>query len=234
MTVRLDLALSTALLLLCAGLPLRAAGDYSLFFTISNDVSPAQPSTTVTMWAAFDPQWYAFAYTQTEAWSAPDPGRLSDPEVLIYQKFYCYPGDVAPDGESITHISIIQYDSILGQYAQPGTPFDIWAATWSTDDFTPRSVPIWTQTSKFYVYVDNNGTWQDFYGPDFVEAASFINVVRDLCYPDFTGDGVLDLFDFLAYVNLFNAGDDAADCDGDRALDLFDFLCYTNTFNDGC
>ncbi len=54
------------------------------------------------------------------------------------------------------------------------------------------------------------------------------------CYPDFTGDGVLDLFDFLAYVNLFNANDPQADCDGDGALSLFDFLCFVNAFNAGC
>ncbi len=30
--------------------------------------------------------------------------------------------------------------------------------------------------------------------------------VKGQCLPDLNGDGVLDLFDFLAYVNLFNAG----------------------------
>ena len=54
------------------------------------------------------------------------------------------------------------------------------------------------------------------------------------CYPDFTGDGTLDLFDFLAYVNAFNAADPAAECNGDGSLDLFDFLCFVNAFNAGC
>lgn len=54
------------------------------------------------------------------------------------------------------------------------------------------------------------------------------------CYPDFTADGQLDLFDFLAYVNAFNAGDLQADCDNNGALDLFDFLCFVNAFNAGC
>jgi hypothetical protein len=54
------------------------------------------------------------------------------------------------------------------------------------------------------------------------------------CYPDFTGDGSLDLFDFLGYVNAFNAGDDTAECDGGGGLDLFDFLCFVNQFNAGC
>jgi hypothetical protein len=54
------------------------------------------------------------------------------------------------------------------------------------------------------------------------------------CYADLNGDSVLDLFDFLEFTNLFNAGDDVADCNGDAAFDLFDFLCYTNEFNGGC
>ncbi len=54
------------------------------------------------------------------------------------------------------------------------------------------------------------------------------------CYPDFMLDGQLDLFDFLAYVNAFNAADMQADCDGNGALDLFDFLCFVNAFNQGC
>jgi hypothetical protein len=56
----------------------------------------------------------------------------------------------------------------------------------------------------------------------------------DQCYPDCTGEGVLDLFDFLCYVNLFNAGDMSADCDADGELTLFDFLCFVNAFNAGC
>jgi hypothetical protein len=54
------------------------------------------------------------------------------------------------------------------------------------------------------------------------------------CYADLNGDNVLDLFDFLEFTNLFNAGDDTADCEDDGVLDLFDFLCYTNAFNAGC
>lgn len=54
------------------------------------------------------------------------------------------------------------------------------------------------------------------------------------CYGDFDGDGALSLFDFLAYVNTFNAGGPGADCDLSGALDLFDFLCFVNAFNSGC
>lgn len=77
-------------------------------------------------------------------------------------------------------------------------------------------------------------------GQDALEAVigPYSGFVRDYtvkgCYPDFTGDGALDLFDFLAFVNGFNAGDEEADCTGDGGLDLFDFLCFVNAFNGGC
>jgi hypothetical protein len=54
------------------------------------------------------------------------------------------------------------------------------------------------------------------------------------CYADFTDDNALDLFDFLGFVNSFNAGEARSDCTHDGSQDLFDFLCYTNAFNAGC
>ena len=54
------------------------------------------------------------------------------------------------------------------------------------------------------------------------------------CEADLDGDGVLTLFDFLEFQNLFDAGDPAADFDGDGSLTLFDFLAFQNEFDMGC
>ena len=61
------------------------------------------------------------------------------------------------------------------------------------------------------------------------------------CYPDCdqtTGQGVLDIFDFLCFQNRFANGDPyACDCDlttGNNVCDIFDFLCFQNTFAGGC
>ena len=56
----------------------------------------------------------------------------------------------------------------------------------------------------------------------------------DACRADLDGDGVLTLFDFLAFQNLFDAGDLAADFDGDGDLTIFDFLAFQNEFDAGC
>jgi hypothetical protein len=54
------------------------------------------------------------------------------------------------------------------------------------------------------------------------------------CAPDLDGNEALDLFDFLAFVNLFNAEDPIADWDNDGEFTLFDFLGFVNSFNAGC
>jgi hypothetical protein len=54
------------------------------------------------------------------------------------------------------------------------------------------------------------------------------------CRADLDGDGALTIFDFLAFQNLFDAGDLTADFDGDGALTLFDFLAFQNDFDIGC
>lgn len=54
------------------------------------------------------------------------------------------------------------------------------------------------------------------------------------CPADLDGDGELTFFDFLAFQNLFAAGDLRADFTGDGALDFFDFLAFQNEFAAGC
>ena len=56
----------------------------------------------------------------------------------------------------------------------------------------------------------------------------------DACRADLDGDGQLTIFDFLAFQNLFDAGDPIADFDGDGQLTIFDFLAFQNEFDAGC
>ncbi|MEQ9094749.1 MAG: integrin alpha [Phycisphaerales bacterium] len=54
------------------------------------------------------------------------------------------------------------------------------------------------------------------------------------CRVDIDRDGDLTIFDFLAFQNLFDAGDARADFDADGQLTIFDFLAFQNAFDDGC
>jgi choice-of-anchor B domain-containing protein len=67
-----------------------------------------------------------------------------------------------------------------------------------------------------------------------VDAFEIVRMACDTCRADLTGDGELNIFDFLEFQNLFAGGDLAADFDGDGSLTLFDFLEFQNDFDAGC
>jgi uncharacterized membrane protein len=69
-------------------------------------------------------------------------------------------------------------------------------------------------------------------GGDLVHALILTPVID--CPADINGDGVLDLFDFLGFQNLFVAKDPRADFNHDGLFDLFDFLEFQNAFVAGC
>lgn len=54
------------------------------------------------------------------------------------------------------------------------------------------------------------------------------------CRVDLDGDGVLTIFDFLAFFNAFDDADPVADFDGDGAFTVFDFLAFQDEFDAGC
>lgn len=83
--------------------------------------------------------------------------------------------------------------------------------------------------------------------PEFVEvldgfayvAASRTTYVIDIsgclpCLADLDDSGDLDLFDFLEFQRLFDAGDIRGDFNRDGTSDLADFLAFFNAFEDGC
>ena len=54
------------------------------------------------------------------------------------------------------------------------------------------------------------------------------------CPADFDRNGVLDIFDFLAFQDAFASGLRSADFDRNGRLDIFDFLAFQNAFAAGC
>lgn len=77
-------------------------------------------------------------------------------------------------------------------------------------------------------------TYGNLGGPNLGDSDAFLVKFTESCYADCDQSGGLDLFDFLCFLNAFNASDPYADCDNSGGLDLFDFLCFTNAFNNGC
>ncbi len=69
---------------------------------------------------------------------------------------------------------------------------------------------------------------------DLIGAAYFFDSTCGACTPDLDADGALTIFDFLTFMNLFDAGDPTADFDGDGELTIFDFLAFQTAFDAGC
>jgi probable HAF family extracellular repeat protein len=75
------------------------------------------------------------------------------------------------------------------------------------------------------------GHWGPGWGPSVAYA---LFPIETSCYADCTGEGMLDVFDFLCFQDAFVSGDPYADCTGEGTLDVFDFLCFQDAFVTGC
>lgn len=67
-----------------------------------------------------------------------------------------------------------------------------------------------------------------------VQGLAVVGTGGDDCYPDFNGDGSLDVLDFVAFQGAFINGDPEADCNEDGKLNVLDFVCFQASFQKGC
>jgi hypothetical protein len=206
-----------------------ALSETTYMVRVSNPVTKVQPSAQVQVWAVFDDDLFAFAAAAFDFLADSDAGGFSDPHRLLSGPG-TQDGEVSEDGDAVTGIVSGQLHCPIEFCNDTSNPILIWEATWSTDDFSRRIVGLRSDTEKFDVYIDADGTSMSF-TDELVEGMGAIDVG---CYADMTFDGTLDLYDFLYFLNVFNAEDPRTDCTGDGAFDLFDFLCFVNAFNEGC
>lgn len=119
---------------------------------VSNAVSPAQPSTTVEVYAHFHPIFgLADLFAAGDFSITADEGEWSDP-VPVLNHFPATTGGVV-SGSSVLGAVVGQYywpTSGIGNWANP---ILVWRGTWSTSEFIPRGVGLWTHdTTAFQVY----------------------------------------------------------------------------------
>jgi hypothetical protein len=216
------------LLSLLAAAP--AAADTSFIIKVSNRVTEVEPSATVELWAQFDEQLHGFCGAKFAFHASPDAGSFSN-QLCILDDPGTAPGEVSPDGDSVTDVTCGQLCFPVWHCPEDrSNPILVWRVEWSTEEFSPRLVALATASTLFLVYTNVQGDTVNMLH-ELVEGAGLIEIG---CYADCTGDESLDLFDFLCFVNQFNAGAQSADCDGNESFDLFDFLCFVNRFNAGC
>jgi len=86
----------------------------------------------------------------------------------------------------------------------------------------------------------DQGVWTLLVGGSFstvgagVPAQNIARLIGCRCYADCTGEGSLDVFDFLCFQDAFVVADPYADCDENSVFDVFDFLCFQDAFVTGC
>jgi hypothetical protein len=142
---------------------------------VSNVISPGQPSATVEVWAVWDPDQYAVATVAFSLMGEADPGDFSDPERML-KMAGTEDGDVAPDGDSVLGIIARQLHFDGGIFADTANPILVWRATWSTLEFTPRSIDLASVTTKFDLYINDAGA-SDHFLDEFIEGSGVIQVV---------------------------------------------------------
>jgi hypothetical protein len=160
----------------------------------------------------------------------PDPTIIIDEDDGVWKFYFATvfaPGDVIGPGLSFSPLRSAVL--IRNYYTDPITDIGL-----GDSAYIGLSFPLEGALHYGWIRVERDG---DDYLPTawgYESTPDTPIVIPGACYPDLDGNGTLDLFDFLAFVNLFNTADPAADCTPDGQLDLFDFLCFTNTFNEGC
>ena len=142
-------------------------------------------------------------------------------------------------GDGVVLYAAGQFDTAGGQPALSIARWD--GLTWQPlSDHTPGLTAVVRAQAFALAQHDDGSGPAIFVAGDFTGAGEAASSgiarwgVMPECRADFDADGVLTIFDFLAFQNAFDAGDLAADFDGDGSLTTFDFLAFQNEFDAGC
>ena len=191
-------------------------------------------TTTVTLWAQFSSDDYAFHMVVLDIEGGPSSGaRFTNPEPVL-QGPGSRPGET--DGMSVTGIVIDQLSFPPAMiYPDPSNPIALWRAELTAGSVS--TIVACTRTSEFSVYpIKSSGLSESRASAEVrfglrLHGSLYIDY---LCYADCDCDTQLTLFDFLCFQTAFTTGATYSDCDEDGALTFFDFLCFQNEFAAGC
>ena len=131
----------------------------------------------------------------------------------------------------------IRWEHMLGYAFRRGAD-GVWRELAIMD---PAPAAPWLKEESFGRAAATNGRQAIFGAPsdrqtpiDVTGGAYVFDLDCERCSPDLDADGRLTVFDFLTFLNLFDAGNSEADFDGDGELTIFDFLAFQTAFDAGC
>ena len=224
--------LAVAALTFCVAVPAVAQSDpYRLELRVDRPVLEPGETATVSLWAWYNDRVYWLPAAIRTSVLTNNADLFAD-QRLVYLDG---PGTMAGERTALGIEGLIAgslcFPCADCQWPQPD-PVEFWRATLTAPDTTfPFEVRVTTQTTQYLIH-----GWgcppPESRLDELIEAELAITVVP--CRADFNGDGVADLFDFLAFFNAFDAGDPLADFDFDGELTVFDFLAFLNRFDLGC
>jgi len=129
--------------------------------------------------------------------------------------------DVALGHESFSSVSILLNDG-NGQFTEVGVFYTTDGRPWS---IAPED---YDGDGDRDLAVGHNGS-------DLPKRIMLLeSTLAEACAADVNGDGMLNIFDFVALQAASLNGDATADCNGDGLLDVFDFVCFQAVFANGC
>ena len=146
-------------------------------FRVSNVVSPSRPTATVEVWA-----WFDNVPGVSEVWGGGDFDLVaSDGEWswnFVFPLSRPDPGPIVR-GSSIIGVATGQLHlPAIGIFGDPSNPIWIFAAEWSTTDFTQRSVSLdTTNTTSFFVAAWQTGATFGIWPTGFIPGSGEISVV---------------------------------------------------------
>ncbi len=196
-------------------------------------------------------QWFAWGMAVSQ------DGRTVCSESHVYTANYLETYVRAWDVPSATMLGEVHtvgsgafQDSAFGAaMSDDGSRFVV--ASWGTEDNAHPEVRIFDRTvtmvgsidtpgSPFTVAMAGSGQYAAS-GSKAVHANTFGNGgdvslygEDTVCSADFNGDGVVDFFDYLDFVQAFADEDPTADFNGDTVIDFFDYLDFVQVFAEGC
>ncbi|MEQ8318561.1 MAG: GC-type dockerin domain-anchored protein [Phycisphaerales bacterium] len=203
------------------------------FIEIRVDPPVIEPGETalVSMLGAFDPDAYYAIGTIRNTLLMSDGSEGMADFVGYGWRIACTQPYVAPSG--VKGPCIGQYSSAgSGIYADPANPILYFTAEFTASAHMDPVVELTSATTHFSCIFERSSPSRESRLDDLIEGSATITIVA--CRADINEDGVLDIFDFLAFFNAFDAGEAIADFDFDGELTVFDFLAFQNRFDAGC
>lgn len=140
------------------------------------------------------------------------PGRIDNEELMVDLAFFGSPDAVAPANGSVS----VSADGSF-QFT-PDAGFE------GTDSFTYRLVAGVGDPAN---PIGDPNVYSE-------PATVVLRVTAPDCPADFNRDGLLNFFDFAAFVAAFQAQDPAADFNADGLFNFFDFPLFIDAFEAGC